>query len=80
MNANIGLTYELYRGMHSRVANRLGLSRSYVWRVANGERRSPAVEAALEKELARIRARARKLFHPARNGRRNISDESKLLS
>jgi transcriptional regulator with XRE-family HTH domain len=46
--------YQLYRGLYSRVAQKLGVDRSYVSRVARGERRSQEVEAALQAELKRI--------------------------
>ena len=46
--------YRLYRGLYARVARRLGVDRSYVSRVARGERRSQRVEAALRNELRRI--------------------------
>ncbi len=46
--------YRLYRGLYARVARRLGVDRSYVSRVARGERRSARVEAALKAELRRI--------------------------
>ncbi len=46
--------YSLYRGLYSRVARQLGVDRSYVSRVARGERRSPRIEAALKAELRRI--------------------------
>jgi len=46
--------YQLYRGLYARVARRLGVDRSYVSRVARGERTSPEVEAALAAELRRI--------------------------
>jgi len=46
--------YRLYRGLYSRVARGLGVDRSYVSRVARGERSSPEVEAALRAELKRI--------------------------
>lgn len=36
--------YSLYRGLYARVARRLGVDRSYVSRVARGERRSPQIE------------------------------------
>ncbi len=50
-----GLTrYRLYRGLYARVARRVGVDRSYVSRVARGERQSPEVEAALQAELKRI--------------------------
>ena len=38
---------EAWCGIYSRVARRLGVHRSYVSRVARGERRSEEVEAAL---------------------------------
>ena len=44
----------LYRGVFSRVARELNVDRSFVSRVASGERRSAAVEAALLKEIRRI--------------------------
>lgn len=40
-------------GIYSRIARRLGVDRTYVSRVANGERRSPDVEAALIREFDR---------------------------
>jgi transcriptional regulator with XRE-family HTH domain len=46
--------YRLYRGLYARVARQLGVDRSYVSRVARGERRSPRIEAALKTELRRI--------------------------
>jgi transcriptional regulator with XRE-family HTH domain len=46
--------YQLYRGLYSRVARKLGVDRSYVSRVARGERRSPEIETALQVELKRI--------------------------
>ncbi|MGE5724921.1 MAG: hypothetical protein ACM34G_07095 [Acidobacteriota bacterium] len=48
--------YARYRGMYTRVASQLGVDRSYVSRVARGERRSKRVEAALRAELKRIRS------------------------
>lgn len=47
--------YARYRGLYSRVARRLGVDRSYVSRVARGERKSKRVERALQAELKRIR-------------------------
>ena len=44
----------LYQGLLSRVANELGRSRSHVFRVANGERRSRPIEQALIREMERI--------------------------
>lgn len=46
--------YRLYRGLYARVARQLQVDRSYVSRVARGERRSPRVEAALRAELKKI--------------------------
>jgi transcriptional regulator with XRE-family HTH domain len=48
------MRYRLYRGLYARVARQLGVDRSYVSRVARGERRSPPIEAALKNELRRI--------------------------
>ena len=38
-------------GLYSRIARRLGVDRTYVSRVAKGERRSPDIEAALIQEF-----------------------------
>lgn len=46
--------YSLYRGLYARVARQLGVDRSYVSRVARGERRSEPIEKALRSELRRI--------------------------
>jgi len=40
-------------GVYSRIARRLGVDRTYVSRVAKGERHSPNVEAALAQEFDR---------------------------
>ena len=40
-------------GIYSRIARRLGVDRTYVSRVAKGERRSPEVESALAQEFDR---------------------------
>lgn len=42
-------------GIYSRVARRLGVDRTYVSRVARGERRSPEIEAALIQDFERTR-------------------------
>ena len=42
-------------GLYSRIARRLGVHRTYVSRVARGERRSPSVEQELLSEYQRIR-------------------------
>ena len=52
--------HSLYRGIYSRVARGLGIDRSYVSRVANGQRRSARVEKALLKEIKRIEKLSRK--------------------
>jgi hypothetical protein len=44
----------LFRGLYSRVVQRLGVHPSYVSRVARGERKSNAVTAALSKEIWKI--------------------------
>lgn len=41
-------------GLYSRVARQLGVDRSYVSRVARGERRSQPIEQALVTEFDRI--------------------------
>jgi len=50
---------QLLCGMYSRIARQLGVDRSYVSRVARGERRSEAVEHALTTEFDRITDEAR---------------------
>jgi transcriptional regulator with XRE-family HTH domain len=52
--------YSLYRGLYSRVARQLGVDRSYVSRVARGERHSEEVEAALRSEMKRIEKNLRR--------------------
>lgn len=44
-------------GLYTRVARRLGVHRSFVSRVARGERRSEPVEARLLAELKRVKDR-----------------------
>lgn len=48
--------YIVFRGIYSRVARQLGVDRSYVSRVARGERRSKEIERALRAELRRVEA------------------------
>jgi len=43
-------------GIYSRVARRMGVDRTYVSRVAKGERRSPDIEAALIRDFKRTQA------------------------
>jgi DNA-binding transcriptional regulator YdaS (Cro superfamily) len=45
-------------GIYSRIARRLGVDRTYVSRVAKGERRSPEVEAALIREFDRTQEKS----------------------
>jgi transcriptional regulator with XRE-family HTH domain len=45
-------------GIYSRIARRLGVDRTYVSRVAKGERRSPEVEEALVREFDRTRQKS----------------------
>jgi transcriptional regulator with XRE-family HTH domain len=40
------------RGLYRRVADRLGVDPSYVSRVARGERKSPKIEASLNREVS----------------------------
>jgi len=47
----------LFRGLYNRVAHELGVNPSYVSRVARGERRSDAVQAALNREVQTILSR-----------------------
>jgi hypothetical protein len=42
------------RGLYARIALRFGVDPSYVSRVARGERKSEAIEAALRKEMEKI--------------------------
>ncbi len=46
-------------GLYSRVATRLKVDRSYVSRVARGERTSPEVSRALISEFERVQRNAR---------------------
>ena len=60
MNIQI-LRSKLYRGMLSRVARELRVTRQHVWEVANGKRPSARVEAALQTEYKRIEREVKKL-------------------
>ena len=51
----------VFRGLYRRVAAKLGVDPSFVSRVARGERRSPAVLAALREEMSVIREHLNKL-------------------
>lgn len=44
---------QLLCGLYSRIARRLGVDRTYVSKVANGERHSEEIEAALIQEFDR---------------------------
>jgi len=46
--------YAQYRGLYAREARELEVDRSYVSRVARGERQSERVAGALRRELKRI--------------------------
>jgi predicted XRE-type DNA-binding protein len=48
------LRHTLYAGLQARVARKVGVDRSFVSRVMNGEKKSKRVAAALEREYARI--------------------------
>ena len=49
---------ESFCGIYSRIARHLGVDRTYVSRVANGERHSPEVEAALVREFDRTQEKS----------------------
>jgi transcriptional regulator with XRE-family HTH domain len=51
----------VFRGLYQRVAGKLGVDPSFVSRVARGERRSPAVLAALREEMSVIREHLNRL-------------------
>src|SRR5271169_3743154 len=51
----------IFRGLYQRVAAKLGVDPSFVSRVARGERRSPAVLAALREEMSVFREHLNKL-------------------
>lgn len=51
---NVFQRHQLYRGIYARVAKRLGVDRSYVSKVASGNRKSERVTRALDQEIARI--------------------------
>jgi hypothetical protein len=44
----------LMRGLYGRVAAKYGVDPSYVSRIARGERRSPEIEAPLNREISRL--------------------------
>jgi len=44
----------LTRGLYKRVADKLGVDPSYVSRVARGERKSPKIEASLNREISML--------------------------
>ncbi len=52
-------------GLYTRVASKLGLDRSFVSRVARGERKSPDVEAALIAEFKQAEAQNTAATEPA---------------
>lgn len=58
--ASVLVRHALYRGIYSRVAQKVGVDRSYVSRVASGQRRSAKIEKALLKEIQRIERLSRR--------------------
>lgn len=52
--ARLNRLAELVCGIYSRIARRLHVHRTYVSRVARGERRSPEIENALMAEYERV--------------------------
>jgi CheY-like chemotaxis protein len=77
--------YIIFRGIYSRVARQLGVDRSYVSRVARGERRSEEIEEALRSELRRVEITLRTLgknVPTSRRGRKPsvlvVDDEHKV--
>lgn len=46
------------RGLYRRVADKLGVHPSYVSRVARSERKSPKIEAHLNREISKLLASA----------------------
>jgi hypothetical protein len=58
----------IFRGLYVRVASRLGVDPSYVNRVARGERKSEAVEAALDHETHKIIGRVPRKLKVNHNG------------
>ena len=51
--------HKLHLGLYRRVANKLGVSASYVTRVAGGERNDLKIRRALVHELRKIQSRLR---------------------
>src|SRR5437868_174369 len=76
--------FELFKGLYSRVARDLGVDRSYVSRVAQGERRSERVESALRAELRRIEKELRGIEPPKGNVRKGsvlvVDDEENIAN
>ena len=78
--------YIVFRGIYSRVARQLGVDRSYVSRVARGERRSKEIEKALRAELRRVEAvlkAAGKNLPASRRGRKTsvlVVDDERIVA
>ena len=78
--------YALFRGIYSRVARQLGVDRSYVSRVARGERRSQEIEEALRAELRRVEAALKMLgknLPASRRGRKTsvlVVDDERVVA
>jgi hypothetical protein len=52
-NSHLQLASKM-RGLYNRVAIHLGVDPSYVSRVARGERRSPEIEASLNRQISKL--------------------------
>lgn len=78
--------YALFRGIYSRVARQLGVDRSYVSRVARGERRSQEIEEALRGELRRVETALKTLgknLPASRRGRKSsvlVVDDERVVA
>jgi len=79
MGNTIGLpSVTLFRGVYNRVARKLGVDPSYVSRVARGERKSVAVQEALDEEIGSIRDHLNN--HHANNGDGSSTPQKKPKS
>jgi hypothetical protein len=61
--SRFGITHRI-RGLYKRVAASEGVDPSFVSRVARGERRSPEIEACLNRESVKFLAFVRKQAKP----------------
>lgn len=62
------LRVELMGGIYSRVARETGTTRGHVRRVVRGERRSPLIQAAFRREIARIERAVSRLERKRKTG------------